>query len=394
MGLIRPMGLMGLMLLMSLMGLVGCSSDDDEFLGETSQGAIIPEVASYVTWYEEARQSNKGNRAWAVPTGYMAYEDGIKPIGIAFTQDTKAPMIGSFFYSSGKWRTSFDDIKAETYYLYGYIPHLPGIRYSITDYNGGATAGEKNADYSTGAIMTLENVPTVMPNDLCVVIGAKDGTGKETVDGLRRGAFAYAAKATSSGEDARGNYVFLLFDHLYASLRVKMKVFDTYAALRTIKLKSLQMSTKAGDTTSKDHNTITVKLLANDGSASPITGAITYEQTGATIGTGGEEGIEFWKSESAAGQTLTTAFQDFTGHFMPSGITTLILTSVYDVYDTKGNKIRENCKATNTMVVKDLLTEQTVTQRGKKYTVNMTINPTYLYVLSEPDLDNPTVTID
>ena len=173
-----------------------------------------------------------------------------------------------------------------------------------------------------------------------------------------------------------------------------MKVFDTYAALRTIKLKSLQMSTKAGDTTSKDHNTITVKLLANDGSESPITGAITYEQTGATIGTGGEEGIEFWKSESAAGQTLTTAFQDFTGHFMPSGITTLILTSVYDVYDTKGNKIRENCKATNTMVVKDLLTEQTVTQRGKKYTVNMTINPTYLYVLSEPDLDNPTVTID
>ena len=79
---------------------------------------------------------------------------------------------------------------------------------------------------------------------------------------------------------------------------------------------------------------------------------------------------------------------------MPSGITTLVLTSVYDVYDTKGNKIRENCSATNTMVLKDLLTEQTLTGRGKRYTVNMTIRPTYLYVLSEPDLDNPTVSVE
>ena len=379
---------------------MGCSSGSDSDFNEQQpqapQGTVIPEVASYVTWFEEANEANKArtNRTWAPPSGYEAYEDGTLPIGIAFTQDTKAPMIGSLFYSSGKWRTSFDDIKAETYYLYGYIPHLPGIRYSITDYNGGSTDEEKNAEYSKGAIMTLENVPTVMPNDLCVVIGAKDGTGKETVDGLRRGAFAYAAKATSSGEDARGNYVFLLFDHLYAALRVKMKVHADYAALRTIKLKSLQLSTKDGDETSKDHNTITIKLTANDGSASPITGAITYEPTGVTIGTGDDKGIEFWKSETSAGQELTTSYQPFIGHFMPSGITTMILTSTYDVYDTKGNKIRENCSATNTLVLKDLLTEQTVTERGKRYTVNMTINPTYLYVLSEPDLDNPTVTID
>lgn len=388
MGLIRPMGLMGLIGLMGLMSLVGCSSDDDELKPLASQGTIIPEVASYVTWFEEANGSSRSNRAWAVPSGYAAYEGGIKPIGIAFTQNTKEPMIGNFFFSSGKWRTSVEDIKAETYYLYGYIPHLPAIRYSITDLDG------TNANYSTGAIMTLKNVPTVMANDLCVAIGAKQGEDEETVEGLRRGDFAYAAKATSGeGEDAKGNYVFLLFDHLYAALRVKMKVYADYAELRTIKLKSLQLSTQADETTSKLHNTITIKLKANDGSASPIQ-SITYEQTRATIGTGDDEGIEFWKSETTAGQELTTTFQDFTGYFMPSGITTLVLTSVYDVYDTKGNKIRENCSATNTMVLKDLLTEQTLTGRGKRYTVNMTIRPTYLYVLSEPDLDNPTVSVE
>ena len=385
MGLIGLMGLMGFMSL----GLTGCSSDDHEEQGGASQGTIIPEVASYVSEFEEANGTNKTNRAWEVPTGYVAYEDGIQPIGIAFTKDTEAPMVGSFFYSSGKWRTNLDDIKATDYNLYGYIPYLPAIRYSITDID--PETGGANDKYSTGAIMTLENVPTVVPHDLCVVIGAKHGTDKETVEGLRRGDFKYTAK-TTTGEDSKGNYVFLLFDHLYAALRIKMKVHADYATMRTIKLKSLQLSTQTGEETSKDHNTITIKLQANDGSVSPITGDISYEQTGATIGTGDDKGLEFWSS--AAGEELTTSFQDFTGHFMPSGITTLILTSVYDVYDRKGNLIREGCSATNTMVLEDLLTEQKTTQRGKRYTVKMTILPTFLYMLSEPDLDNPTVSVE
>lgn len=409
MGLIRPMGLIG------LMGLVGCSSDDYEEQSGAPLGTIIPEVASYVTWFEEADKTSGANgasgdhgssgitRAWTVPSGYVAYENGVQPIGIAFTKDGMDPavgeganpktMIGNFFYTGGKWRTSLEDIKATDYYLYGYIPYLPGIRYSITDLHPDDDDDSNNETntmhdgYSTGAIMTLENVPTVMTNDLCVAIGAKDGTDKETVTGLRRGDFKYTAKAISGG-----NYVFLLFDHLYAALRVKMKVHADYAALRTIKLKSLQLSTQADETKSLDHNTITIKLKANDGSASPIQD-ITYVQTGATIGSGDHKGIEFWKSETATGEMLTTDFKDFTGHFMPSGITTMILTSVYDVYDTNGNLVRPDCEATNTMVLKDLLTEQTTTQRGKRYTVNMTIQPTYLYMLSEPDLDNPTVTI-
>ena len=375
---------------MGLISLMGCSSDDYEEQTQTPQGTIIPEVSSYVTWFEEFQQSHRTNRVWEAPTGYVTYEGGKQPIGIAFTKDAQAPEIGSFFYSSGKWRTSVEDIKAETYYLYGYIPHLPAIRYSITDLDG------TNANYSTGAIMTLENVPTVMANDLCVAIGAKEGTDKETVTGLRRGAFAYEAKAISTVDGKKvdgGNYVFLLFDHLYASMRVKMKVYPDYAALRTIKLKSLKLSTQAGETTSKAHNTITIKLEANDGSTDPIQ-EITYTPTGEEIGVVDEDGIEFWKSETSVGETLTTDFKTFDGYFMSSGITTLDLTSIYDVYDTKGNLIREDCKVTNTVVISELWPGQTVTRRSNRYTVKMIIQPTFLYVLSDPDLDNPTVTVE
>jgi hypothetical protein len=232
--------------------------------------------------------------------------------------------------------------------------------------------------------VTLNDVPAVMPSDLCVVIGAKNGTDKETVTGLRSGDFAYEASAS-----AEGNFVFLLFDHLYAALRINMKVYGDYNALRTIKLKSLSMTTKASDATSSQKTDIVVDLKATDGSnpeESPIQ-TLTYTPSGGEI----TEPLEFWSSD---GEELTTDFKPFTGHFMPDGITTLILTSVYDIYDKQGNLIRKDCKATNTMLLSELLTGQVTTRRACRYTINMTIKPTYLYMLSEPDLDNPTVTVD
>lgn len=385
--------------LMGLIGLMGCSKDETSAAGSNGQrvASTEVEVASFVTGFDEANGANRANRAWAIPDGYVAYEDGIQPIGIAFTQngvdptigtgtaESPKPMIGSFFKSSDKWRTNINEIPAGTYQLYGYIPHQTAINYSITGYDGA------NGSYSTGAIMTLQNVPTVMPNDLCVVIGAKHGYDREhdgNSDGtnrLRKGDFSFTAKQGTDGKD----YVFLLFDHLYAALRIRMKVHADYTALRTIKLKSLQLNTQAGETKTTKKTTITIKLKANDGSASPI------EEEESTFTPTGEEidgGLEFWSS--TYGEQLTTTFKPFIGHFMPSGITKLILTSTYDVYDTKGNLIRQNCKATNTMVLQDLLTDQLETARGKRYTINMTIQPTYLYMLSEPDLDNPTVVVN
>jgi len=393
--------------LIGLMGLMGCSKD--EASSKEPKGSTELEVASYVRWFEEAdgangadganraNRANGANRAWAIPSGYEAYEDGVQPIGIAFTKDgedptigtgtaeSPKPMIGSFFKSGDKWRTNINEIPAGTYQLYGYIPHQTAINYSITGYDG------TNGAYSDGAIMTLQNVPTVMPNDLCVVIGAKHGYDKEhdgdntdpRTNRLRMGDFSFKAKAGIDSKD----YVFLLFDHLYAALRIQMKVHADYAKLRTIKLKSLQLDTQAGDIKTTKKTTITIKLKANDGSASPIE-TLTFAPTGEEI----DGGLEFWSS--TYGEQLTTAFKPFIGHFMPSGITKLILTSTYDVYDTKDNLIRQGCKATNTMVLQDLLTGQTVTERGKRYTIDMTIKPTYLYMLSEPDLDNPTVVVN
>ena len=371
MGLMRLIGPMRLIGLIGLIGLMGCSKAEEEQL---SNDTTI-EVMSYVAGFEE---NTFATRSWVPPTPYVRYGETDKTIGIAFTENNTEPKLDYFFASSGKWRTNIDDIKARTYYLYGYVPHFSGMSMSITDHN------DANANYSAGAKVTLSNVPAVMPSDLCVVIGAKEGTDKETVTGLRKGYFAYQGSAS-----AESNFVFLLFDHLYAALQIRMKVHGDYAALRTIKLKSLSLKTSASGAASSQKTDIMVDLKATDGSnpdENPIQ-TITYTPSGSAM----TDPMEFWSSES---EELTTAPKTFIGHFMPDGITTLVLTSVYDVYDTQGNLIRKDCKATNTMELSELLTDQATTLRGRRYTINMTIKPTYLYMLSEPDLDNPTVKIE
>ena len=410
---ISNVSLISFISLISFVSLVSSCSKSDDFAddGQNQNPAGVPigGVKGYASYFDENLLQTRAGDALK-KKGYEDYEGGDKTIAFALTQDGPTPKKGHLFKVEDEWRTNIGEIGAGDYYLYGFIPNLSVIKFNITDLE------RNDAKYSEGAKMVLEDVPTVVENDLCVVVGAKQGYDKDhdgssgytdvngngvydegidtRLDTLRLGDFKYKASAIT-GSGGTDNYIFLLFDHLYAAIRINMKVYADYAALRTIKLKTLQLTTKAGEDVSKDKTNITIDLKATDGSdvkESPIQ-SISYDDDPAGVPINlAEGGIEFWSSGS--GHELTTDFQSFIGHFMPNGITTLILTSTYDVYDTQGNKIRENCQATNTMVLKDLLTEQTYTQRGKRYTINMTIQPTYLYMLSEPDLNNPTVVIN
>ena len=401
---ISKVSLVSFISLVSFVSLVSSCSKSDDLDGGldlNAPGVALGGLSGYSTYFEENIQPTRSGdvltRAWAIPSGYEAYEGGVQPIAIAFAETNmdKSKLMGHFYKREDKdlWLTNVEFEASHDYYLYGFIPHLPVIKYGITDRNPGddgdddsnpETDSETDGNFADGAIMTLQDVPTVMNNDFCVVIGAKHGTDKEHDSGLRRGDFSFRTSQGAEGKD----FVFLLFDHLYASLNVKMKVHEDYAELRTIKLKSLQLSTIAGnDTTTKSTN-VTIRLQSTDGS-DPIESVSFTPTPGSTIVKGG---MEFWSNGD--GEQLTTSSKQFIGHFMPNGITDFSLTSIYDVYDTKGNLIRKGCTARNSVKLKDLFTGQTQTERGKRYTINMTIQPTYLFMLSNPDLDNPTVELE
>lgn len=359
---------MGLLILQCLILLNSCSEEQLDMTRPV-------EVTSYVSWFEE---DVAVTRAWAPPTGYSKYDIGDKSIGICFTQNGEEPMMGQFFASSGKWRTNIEDIEAEDYYLYGYAPHSAGISCEISS----TATPEDWSKFDKGAVMKLKNVPTITGNDMCVVIGAKEGPNKETDNGLRRGDFKYHASASQTG-----NFVFLLFDHIYAALNINIKVHGDYDELRTIKLKNISLRSISSGSPTKEKTDITVTLAANDGTSNPIS-SVSFDPNGA-------DSEEYEVFKSSEGTTLTTGYQSFVSYFMPTGVTKFIMTSVYDIYDKKGNKVREDCKATNGLVLNELFDRFEEAEKiGTRYNINLTIQPTYLYMLSEPDLNNPTMTIN
>lgn len=403
-----------LLFIISLMGLYGCSSDSsDEMMPETKSSVPV-EVMSCVAGFEDVA---KGTRGWIPPylpndneNRYGFFDNPDQSISVFFTQNGVAPEEEFFFKSSGNWRVSKTDLKNETYYLYGYAPH-PSENSVIASISSSSTSGD-NSSYSSGAVLTLQYLPAITPNDFCVVIGAKNGygngytaSGDYEITGLKRGDFTYTATTTGEG-GANQNYAYLLFDHLYAALRVRMTVHPEYAALRTIKLRKLYLSTSDASGTTKKYTTASITLRKTTDGSNPIQ-SVVFTPTGDELA---EDSIFI----DPVGMTIPTnnEYSEYISHFMPLGITTLILTSVYDVYDKNPvcddngdpvldengepvyNLVRKDCKATNTIVLRNQFSGQNEASRGLRYNINLTIRPTYLYVMSDPDLNNPTMVVE
>ena len=362
--------------------LLTACSDDTEQVKQRVMVELVPCAPSYVL--EEPI-----TRGWIPPENFKPYtelnylfdgQDNLvdNTIGIYFTQDGETPELGSFMHSGDdKWRCSME-INGGTYYLYGFIPYTTSASI-VPDANTGK--------YSDGATLTLNGLPSVTASDVCVVVGAKNGKddykpeGNYSVSGLIPGTFEYVAEGGS------GNYIYLLFDHLYAALRIQIKVKPEYNSLRTIKLKELYLEAYNENTRVKSKANVTVTLEKTVNGASPIANInFAYDNTSGDV-----EGLVFKNDE---GTTLGTDYKNFRGSFVPYGISKFYLKSTYDVYDKNGNLVRPNSKATNVLDINQLFSHEPALIRGRLYIVNLTVNPTYLYMMSDPDLDNPTITIN
>ena len=161
--------------------------------------------------------------------------------------------------------------------------------------------------------------------------------------------------------------MYLLMDHLYASVKFSLKVSEEYAQLRTIKLKTMTLSVNQASVNA-------AVTLHNTEGTSPIT-SVTY-----TLTTGDNCAAEIFNDAEGQALSSTTPIA-VSACFVPTLSSDLTLFSTYDVYDSKGNLIRANCKATNKI-------PNLEASRGQRVQLNMKVDPTYLYVMSDKDLDN------
>ncbi len=369
MGLMGLMRLMGLGLLPLLILLAGCSGDSED------------------GWQQEHRRQSLTlflgapdfSQTRSLPDGYKSYGE-LYPQANTTLSTIKVFMTSASTCSDGVMTYKGDNVwsseiavdKEKTYHIYGFMPSSGGAILGMLD-------GE--SDYTSGSKVTINNLDAVTPADICVIVGVKETNSTGTVNTPDLGYFSFLGKA----ED---NYSFLLLDHLYAGLHFRIRVDEEYNTLRTIMLKELKL--KANGIQKKVN--VVVNLWSKEyAQTQPGYDASKYDpiHSATYMATGGgssAENILFPLAEEGPLE-LTTGYQDFLGCFAPGTCRDFTLISTYDVYDRKGNLIRKNEKAENHITFGDHLA------RGKINRYNMTVAPTYLYVLSEPDLDNPTIEV-
>ena len=332
-----------ILLMAMTMLLNACSSDESGAQTVTTGEEPVGKQVQLMTYAPYFTEKEAPRRA---PSGFTAYTpDKVTDIGIYMLESTTAPYTENYIRYATKWYAHFDVDANKTYTVYGYMPKITGMSSSLSSVT------------PDGATLTINGIKPVTADDICVITGVK-----ETDTGLKEGQFGWRM------ENANDNfYMYLLMDHLYASVKFSLIVSEEYAQLRTIKLKTMTLSVNNASVNA-------AVTLHNTEGTSPIT-SVTYNTS-----TGDNCAAEIFNNAEGQALSSTTPIA-VSACFAPTLSGNLTLFSTYDVYDSKGNLIRANCEATNKI-------PNLEASRGQRVQLNMKVDPTYLYVMSDKDLDN------
>ena len=269
------------------------------------------------------------------------------------------------------WHSSLYVKDGGIYKVFGYLPA------TMTD-------ADPSVLISGGiATLTINQMLTVSNQDVCVITGVKGATTENVNPVALSGLFDYKAIYTNKGYGLS-----VLADHIYAAVKLKFLVGADYSKLRTIKLKQVILKNMA----KKVKVEIPLTMGSEETPVPKPIGTITMTDV-TTSADANSNNVDLFLSSD--GVTLKTDDAIIvTGYFAPgkissqdTGLTTgLAIESVYDVYDTKGTLIREDCHAVN-----QLNSKLSGLESGQIKEITMTVIPTYLYVLSDPDADTPMV---
>ena len=277
----------------------------------------------------------------------------------------------TYAYSNGQWSSNTPFIvKEETpYYLYGYMSSSSSIS---------ATQSAPDGDYSKGIDLLFTGLPAITFDDICVLVGVQrvEALSSETPT-VTEGQYGFRTGIKGK------NYLNLLMAHLYSKLSVSFKIDPAYAELRSIRLKEVKLTSKYADGAS-----VTLNLRSGQGIGSP------------TFPSGSEGAVDhivtllnLSDAEKVLDKTLgnTALALDLPAYCRPMGMEgtyNLTLTTKYDVYDTKNQNLGERTSENKIQF------QAAELRPGIEKVMVLTVKPTYLYVLSEYDADNPTITLE
>lgn len=305
--------------------------------------------------------------------------DGATQIGGADCSDIKVILTsadeklqeGHFTYDTGTGWTSDLTVKEERqYYLYGYMPEtITGSTITYTMPEGG--------NYSNGIDFSMTNLPAITTEDVSVVVGVQrvDGISTNTPN-VTEGDFNYVSGIWGK------NYVNLLMGHIYAGLELNFKLDADYAKLRSIHLKTITLSTNYGQVDA------TVQLRQGKGIEQATFTKVEGSSASAPVTMLSAESAETVLDDR---YTVTPLIINKMAYCFPSLFAaegaTLSITTTYEVYDKTKNTSLGERESTNRLRI-----TAAAIKPGQKKKVILTVQPTYIYILSDGDLDNPVIT--
>ena len=339
--------------------LSACSSDNSEVQTVPADAKPVGDniqVMAYAPPFASADPTDPSN-----PTGFYAYKpDKTTSMGIYMLSSEGSPKEEKLIYTN-KWHAYFEVEANTTYTVYGYMPKTGDMSSTLTKSAANAT-------------LIISNIKAITTEDICIITGVNDKR-----EGLKEGNFNWKWPISTSTEE-ESYKIHILMDHLYAAALFSMKIDAEYAELRTIKLKTMKLKTNTGSIDA------TITLTHNDTGASPVSNVTYTASSSSDEGSsdeGSSDGIIIFNSDEGVPLDVTTPLE-ISACFAPDLSNNLTMVTTYDVYDRKNNLIRKNCTATNKLPNLEAV-------RAQQVQLNLTVNPTYLNVLSDYDLDNPTV---
>ena len=240
-----------------------------------------------------------------------------------------------------------------------------------------ATQSAPDGDYSKGINLSFTGLPAITSDDICVLVGVQrvEALSSETPT-VTEGQYGFRTGIKGK------NYLNLLMAHLYSKLSVSFKIDPAYAELRSIHMKEVKLTSKYADGAS-----VTLNLRSGQGIGSPSfpSGSETEEHIVTLLKTSDAEKV----LDKTLGNTALAL--DLPAYCRPMGMEgtyNLTLTTKYDVYDMKNQNLGERTSENKIQF------NAAEFRPGIEKVLVLTVKPTYLYVLSEYDADNPTITLE
>lgn len=239
-----------------------------------------------------------------------------------------------------------------TFSLYGYMPDVSGL-----------TGSMNVANYQ----LEITGIEPMTTKDICVVTGVRKS---EEIALPLRGQYTFDYINSNYNERTILN---LRLEHLLGRLAFKFKIGNRYSALRKITVTSLAIEAKAKETITATVNlprepedVVTVNYTADGDEINKRLSMLTTEDPAKPLST---TAVEVGRINVAVGSGLEYD-----------------LVSTYDVFDLQDNKL-------STRTARNHLSE-VMPAMGQVKEIILTVEPTYLYQLSDKDLNNPEVTIN